>query len=75
MRWTMENLPIYVKVDQYKELLDMLHAINTKLAQVDKTVEKINALKSQEDAQLKAWSDNLSDIRERLGRINDAFYD
>ncbi len=71
----MENVPIYVKVDQYKELMEMLHAINTKLGQVEKTIEKINNLKSQEDAQLQAWTDNLTDIKDRLDKINQAFYD
>jgi hypothetical protein len=71
----MENVPIYVKVDKYKELLEVLRGINAKLGQVDKTVEKINALKSQEEAQLQAWSENLNDIRSRLERINNAFYD
>jgi hypothetical protein len=71
----MENVPIYVKVDKYKELLEVLHAINAKLGQVDKTVEKINSLKAQEEAQLQAWSDNLADIKGRLERINNAFYE
>jgi hypothetical protein len=71
----MENVPIYVKVDKYKELLEVLRGINVKLGQVDKTVEKINALKSQEEAQLQQWSENLNDIKSRLERINNAFYD
>jgi hypothetical protein len=70
-----ENVPIYVKVDKYKELIDVLHAINDRLANVNKTVEKINALKQQEDQQLQSWADNLTDIRNRLERINNAFYE
>jgi hypothetical protein len=69
----MENVPIYVKVDKYKELLEILQTINVKLANVDKTIDKINTLKSQEDTQIQSWSENLSDIKSRLERINDAF--
>lgn len=71
----MENAPIYVKVEKYRELLDVLKAINTRLANVDKTIEKINALKAQEDQQLQQWSENLSDIKGRLESINQSFYD
>jgi len=71
----MENVPIYVKVDKYKELLEVLKTINGKLANVDRTVEKINALKGQEDAQLQAWNENLVDIKGRLDRINQSFYE
>jgi predicted nuclease with TOPRIM domain len=71
----MENVPIYVKVDKYKELVDVLKAINTKLAAVDKTIEKINTLKAQEDEQLRAWTENLTDVKSRLEKINQSFYE
>lgn len=71
----MENIPIYVKVDKYKELLEVLKAINAKLATVDKTIERINTLKAEEDGQIQKWNDNLADIKARLEKINQAFYE
>jgi hypothetical protein len=71
----MENVPIYVKVDKYKELVEVLKAISSKIQSVDKTIERISALKSQEDTQMQAWTENLADIKARLDRINKAFYD
>lgn len=71
----MENIPIYVKVDKYKEVVDVLNAINAKLQAIDKTIERVNQLKSQEDLQLQSWSENLTDIKGRLDKINKAFYD
>lgn len=71
----MENIPIYVKVDKYKEVVDVLNAINAKLQAIDKTIERINQLKSQEDLQLQAWGENLSDVRARIEKINKAFYE
>lgn len=71
----MENVPIYVKVDKYKELLEVLKTINAKLQNVDKTISKINDLKAQEDNQIQSWNDNLADIRARLEKINQAFYE
>ena len=71
----MENIPIYVKVDKYKELLEVLKTINNKLAAVDKTIDKINTLKAEEDNQIQKWNDNLADIKARLEKINQAFYE
>lgn len=70
----LENVPIYVKVDKYQELLETVKAIETKLNTVNKTIEKINELKGQEDAQMKNWTENLSDLRSRLDKINNAFH-
>jgi hypothetical protein len=75
VRCIMENVPIYVKVDKYKELLEILKTINTKLQTVDRTITKINELKAQEDTQIQSWNDNLADIKARLEKINQAFYE
>jgi len=71
----MENVPIYVKVDKYKELTQVLKAISVKLQSVDKTISKINELKAQEDEQIRKWNENLTDIKSRVERINTAFYE
>lgn len=71
----MENVPIYVKVDKYKELLEVLKTINVKLSTVDRTISKINDLKAEEDAQIRQWNDNLADIKARLEKMNQAFYE
>ena len=68
------NIPIYVKVDKYKELLAILHKIEEKLANASTMIDDINKLKADEDRQISAWNENLADIQARLQRINDSFY-
>lgn len=70
----MENVPIYVKVDKYKELMRILQTIEKKLENADKMIEKINSLKAEEDAQIQQWNENLEDVRDRLTRIGEAFH-
>ena len=70
----MENVPIYVKVDKYKELLDVLKTLETKLGSVGKMIDRINDLKAEEDRQIKQWNDNISDIKDRLGQITTSFH-
>lgn len=70
----MENVPIYVKVDKYKDLLEVLKTIESKLASVDRMIERINTLKAEEDREIKQWNDNITDIKDRLARINGAFH-
>ncbi|MDD9953514.1 MAG: hypothetical protein OXR66_04195 [Candidatus Woesearchaeota archaeon] len=71
----MENVPIYVKVDQYKELLQVLKTVDTKLNNVNKTIEIINSLKAKEDDEIRKWNENLEDIHSRLQRIREAFHE
>jgi hypothetical protein len=67
--------PIYVRVEKYKELVEVLHAVNERLEKVHATIERINELKAQEDAQLRAWAEHFSDVKTRVHRINEAFYE
>jgi hypothetical protein len=64
---------MYVKVDQYQELLSTLAAIDAKLQGVEKTIERITLLKAEEDKQLGLWNENLTDIKARVGRVKEAF--
>lgn len=68
------NVPIYVKVDKYKELLGILKKVEAKLSRVDTMIAKINDLKTQEDKQIKQWNDNIDDIKDRLKSITEAFH-
>lgn len=70
----LENVPIYVKIDKHRELLEAVKAIEAKLASVQKTIDRINELKAAEDTQLKGWTENLADVKTRLERINGAFH-
>lgn len=69
----MGTVPVYVKIDQYQELLNTLKTIDMKLQGVEKTIARIAELKTEEDKQLAAWNDNLEDIRSRVGRVKEAF--
>jgi len=69
----MENVPVYVKIDQYQDLLTTLQAIDAKLQGVEKTIERITALKAEEDRQLSTWNENLGDIKGRVARVKEAF--
>ena len=42
----MENVPIYVKVDKYKELVEVLKSITTKLQAIDKTLERVRTTRA-----------------------------
>lgn len=69
----MSPVPVYVKIDQYQDLLASLKAIDAKLVGVERTIARIGELKSAEDKQVSLWTENLADIRSRVGRVKEAF--
>ena len=46
-----ETMPVYVKIDEYKGVTDLMNAIRAKVNDARATLSKINDLKNEEDAE------------------------
>ena len=45
-------MQIFVKIDDYKDVLEIMNMIRNKLGEAKTTLEDINKLKNEEDAEL-----------------------
>ncbi len=62
--------PVFVKVDEYKEILDVLDMIKSKLKEVRGTLDSINALRDEENAEMAMWHNAVSDIEKKIDGID-----
>lgn len=70
-----DNLtPVFVKIDEYKEVLDVLDVIKVKLDESRKTLVDINKLKDEEDRELASWAKNVEEITDRISSIDKAVF-
>jgi len=67
-----ERMPVFVKIDDYKDVLDVIELIRSKIAQAHSTIQKINGLKSEENAELDMWKANLNDIEQKISKIDNS---
>jgi hypothetical protein len=70
-----KNLPVFVKINDYKEVLDVVDVMKQKLKETSKTLEKIKALKVEEDKELQEWEKNVTEISRRLAFVDSAFFE
>ena len=70
----MENAPVFVKIEKYKELTGILSQVDRKIAQASKMLDQLEHLKEEEDAQLKAWATALEDVKARAQDLNDSLF-
>ncbi len=71
----MQNVPVFVKIDNYKEVLDIIDVMKKKLKETKQELAKIKELKTQEDQELQEWEKNVNEIAKRLAFIDTAFFD
>lgn len=62
--------PVYVKVDEYKDIADIMSLMREKVSQARELLDKVAELKRQEDAELATWIRELDEVHTRIQSID-----
>ena len=66
----METAPVFVKIDEYKNVLDIIQVLKSKLKEGKALLDGIQKLKMEEDSELEEWSAELNEIDKRIDSID-----
>ena len=69
------GMPVFVKVDEYKEILDVLDMIKSKVKEVRDTLGSINSLRNEEDAELAMWNNTINEIEKKIESIDKIMFE
>ncbi len=69
----MEQRPVFVKIEEYHEVLNLVKAIRRKLEEAKETLSKINDLKNEEDHQIELWRTALDEIEKKVDFVDHSF--
>jgi hypothetical protein len=64
------NMPVFVKLDEYKDVTEILTLAKDKIQQAKNVLNRISQLKSQEDAEFEAWQNELAEIENKVDDID-----
>ncbi|MBN2567075.1 hypothetical protein JXB02_03265 [Candidatus Woesearchaeota archaeon] len=67
--------PIYVRIDEYKEILDIISLLKSKLGQAKEVLGKIQEVKNQEDTELELWGNAIDEIERKIGYIDKSLFE
>lgn len=62
--------PVFVKIEEYKDVLDVLDVVKSKLVEAKGTLDEIQKLKDEEDRELSAWVQNMDEIAQKVSNID-----
>ncbi len=66
---------VFVKIDEYNDILDIIALINEKVREARMILGKIDDLKNQEDLELDAWKSSLDDVERKLKYIDQTLFE
>ncbi|MBI2647296.1 hypothetical protein HYW99_02360 [Candidatus Woesearchaeota archaeon] len=75
MREQRIGTPVFVKVEEYKEILDVLDMIRAKVKEIRDTLGNIKALRNEEDAEITAWNNTINDIEKKIESIDKVMFE
>ena len=66
----MEQMPVFVRVEEYDDVLNLVKLVHRKLDEAKETLMKINDLKNEEDHQVELWQTALAEIEKKIDFID-----
>ena len=66
----MERMPIFIKVEEYDDVLKLVKTVRTKIDEAKETLLKINDLKNEEDHQIETWQNALAEVEKKVDFID-----
>lgn len=70
----MEEKPIFVKIDAYEDIRDILNLIKKKIAEARATLDKIQQLRHEEEAELELWLNEVEDVEKKVSFIDNSLF-
>jgi Skp family chaperone for outer membrane proteins len=61
-----ESNPVFVKIDKYKDILNIVEVVNKKVTGVKQLLAELEDLKDKEAEELNNWKNNLDQITHKL---------
>ena len=65
----MERMPVFVKVEEYEKVVNLVKEVRQRLDEAKETLSKITELKNEEDHQLEMWQNTLGEVEKKVDFI------
>lgn len=63
---------VFVRIDEYKEVIDLFEKLKDKLEKAKETLDKISELKKEEQTEIDLWTNSVAEIEKKLEFIDRA---
>ncbi len=58
--------PLYIKLDKYKEIMEVILKIKAKLKEAEIVLQEINSIRNKEEREIEAWHEHINALKEKL---------
>ena len=66
---TADNMPVYVKIDDYKEVLETIADLQKKIGNAKELLAQVDSIRNDEESELESWKMGVGDIEQKIADL------
>ena len=70
-----KEMEVFVKIDDYKDIVDIINLTRAKLKQAKFIIGKIEDLKKREDEAIAKWIESLAEVEEKVNFVDESLFE
>jgi hypothetical protein len=70
-----KEMPIYVRIEEYRDVLDVVNMLKNKLDEAKTVLAKLNELKNEEDIELERWENGLAAVERKVQFVDKTLFE
>lgn len=70
-----EKSTVFVKIDEYRKVLDTIDTLKKQVVSIRKTIDDINKLREEEKDELTQWSERIDDIEQKTLFVDNVLFE
>lgn len=69
-----QGMPVFVKIEEYRDVIDVMELIKSKIGESKEILARINQLKNEEDNELELWHNEIEDIENKIDFVDKSMF-
>lgn len=70
-----DTMPVFVRIEEYRDVLDIVNMIKNKIEEAKETLGKIHELKNEEDAELELWHTGIEEVERKIMFVDKTLFE
>jgi uncharacterized coiled-coil DUF342 family protein len=70
-----EKSPVFIKIDEYRKVLDTVDSLKKQIVTIRKTIDDINKLRDEEQEELTQWTERVDDIEQKILFVDNVLFE
>lgn len=70
-----EEKPVFIKIEKYREALEKLSKIKEELEKVEERLSRIEEIQTKEDKEIESWRSDINSIKQKLLSVDSKLFE